>query len=65
MSKSPKKTQSILSRQLLTNLGIFLSIIGFTTLWSNYRLIKIDLEKAVELKAKSITQGLEFGSTLR
>ena len=61
MSKSPKKTQSILSRQLLTNLGIFLSIIGFTTLWSNYRLIKIDLEKAVELKAKSITQGLEFG----
>ena len=62
MSKSTKKTPSILSRQLLTNLGISLSVIGFTTLSINYFLIKRDLEQKVQEKAQSITQGLEFAT---
>ena len=62
MSKSTNKTPSILSRQLLTNLGISLSIIGFTTLSINYFLIKRDLEQKVQEKAQSITQGLEFAT---
>ncbi|MDJ0687234.1 MAG: ATP-binding protein [Xenococcaceae cyanobacterium MO_188.B32] len=62
MSKSPKKTGSILSRQLLTPLGISLAIVGFTTLWINYHFIRTDLEDKVQQKAQSITQGIEFGT---
>ena len=62
MSKSPKKTGSILSRQLLTPLGISLAIVGSTILWINYRFIKTDLEEKVEQRAQSITQGIEFGT---
>ena len=61
MSKLAGKKQSILSRQLLIPLGVSLSIIGFATLFINYRLIKADLEQKVQQKAQSITQGLEFG----
>ena len=62
MSKASGKKQAILSRQLLTHLGVSLLIIGFATLWINYSLIKADLEQKVQQKAQSITQGLEFGT---
>ena len=62
MSKFTKKNRSILSRQLLAPLGVSLTIIGLTTLWSNYLLIKRDLEDKVQQKAQSITQGIEFAT---
>ena len=62
MSKYPQKTRSILSRQVLTPLGVSLSIIGLATLWINYSLIKKDLEDKVQQKAQSITQGIEFAT---
>lgn len=62
MIKSINKTPSVLSRQLLTNLGVSLSVIGVTTLSINYHLIRRDLEQKVQEKAQSITQGLEFAT---
>ncbi|MGC9526952.1 MAG: histidine kinase dimerization/phosphoacceptor domain -containing protein [Limnospira sp.] len=54
--------QRSLSRQLLRSLGISLVIVGLTTLSINYRLTRSHLQKQVQKRAQSITQGLEFAT---
>jgi len=54
--------QRSLSKQLLRSLGISLTVVGLTTLSINYRLTRSHLEKQVQKRAQSITQGLEFAT---
>ncbi|MEB3883116.1 histidine kinase dimerization/phosphoacceptor domain -containing protein [Lyngbya sp. CCY1209] len=54
--------QRSLSRQLLRSLGISLVVVGLTTLSINYRLTRSHLQKQVQKRAQSITQGLEFAT---
>ncbi len=51
-----------LSRQLLMGFGISLATVGFTTLGLNYFLIQSKLEKELEQRAQSITQGVGFST---
>lgn len=58
-SKAPKQ---YLSRQLLTGFGISLATVGLTTLGLNYFLIQSKLEKELQQRAQSITQGVGFST---
>jgi signal transduction histidine kinase/CheY-like chemotaxis protein len=51
-----------LSHQLLMGFGISLATVGLTTLGLNYFLIQSKLEKELEQRAQSITQGVGFST---
>jgi two-component system, NtrC family, sensor kinase len=59
---SRKSSKGYLSRQLLMGFGISLATVGLTTLGLNYFLIQSKLEKELEQRAKSITQGVGFST---
>ncbi len=57
-----QRSQHPLSRQLLIGFGISLATVGLATLGLNYGLMQSKLEKELEQRAKSITQGVEFST---
>jgi signal transduction histidine kinase/CheY-like chemotaxis protein len=57
-----KSSKSHLSHQLLLGFGISLATVGLTTLGLNYFLIQSKLEKELEQRAQSITQGVGFSA---
>ena len=59
---SQKSSKSHLSRQLLMGFGISLATVGLTTLGLNYFLIQSKLEKELQQRAQSITQGVGFST---
>ena len=59
---SQKSSESHLSRQLLMGFGISLATVGLTTLGLNYFLIQSKLEKELQQRAQSITQGVGFST---
>lgn len=59
---SQKSYKSHLSRQLLMGFGISLATVGLTTLGLNYFLIQSKLEKELQQRAQSITQGVGFST---
>ncbi|MGL5083146.1 MAG: ATP-binding protein [Microcoleaceae cyanobacterium] len=59
MIQQPKRH---LSRQLLMGFAISLATVGLTTLGFNYVLIQGKLEKELEQRAQSITQGVGFST---
>jgi signal transduction histidine kinase/DNA-binding NarL/FixJ family response regulator len=59
MNQQPKRN---LSRQLLLGFGISLATVGVTTLGINYFLIQAKLEKELQQRAQSITQGVSFST---
>lgn len=59
MSQPPKRR---LSRQLLMGFGFSLATVGLTTLGLNFFLIQAKLEKELEQRAQSITQGVGFST---
>ncbi len=60
MTQQPSKRH--LSHQLLLGFGISLVTVGFATLGLNYFLIQSNLEKELEQRAQSITQGIGFST---
>ena len=60
LNRSPTTVKRSLSRQLLMGFGLSLISIGFATLSINYHLIKVDLEKQIQSRAKTQAQTLEF-----
>jgi signal transduction histidine kinase/FixJ family two-component response regulator len=54
--------QSSLSKRLLSRLGLLLIAVGLTTLGLNYHLTRINLERQMEQRAFSISQGLQFAT---
>jgi signal transduction histidine kinase/DNA-binding NarL/FixJ family response regulator len=59
---SQKSSKSHLSHQLLMAFGISLATVGLTTLGFNNFLIQSKLEKELEQRAESITQGVVFST---
>jgi signal transduction histidine kinase/DNA-binding NarL/FixJ family response regulator len=59
---SQKSSKRNLSHQLLLGFGISLATVGLTTLGLNYFLIQSKLEKELEQRAQSITQGVGFSA---
>ncbi|MEG3876649.1 ATP-binding protein [Microcoleus sp. herbarium7] len=59
---SQKSSKSHLSRQLLMGFGISLATVGLNTLGLNYFLIQSKLEKELQQRAQSITQGVGFST---
>ena len=57
-----QSSRSHLSYQLLMGFGISLATVGLTTLGLNYFLIQSKLEKELEQRAESITQGVGFSA---
>jgi signal transduction histidine kinase/DNA-binding NarL/FixJ family response regulator len=62
MNPKSKSSKNYLSRQLLTSFGISLATVGLTTLGFNYFLIQSKLEKELQQRAQSITQGVGFST---
>ncbi|WP_293352608.1 MULTISPECIES: ATP-binding protein [unclassified Microcoleus] len=59
MNQQPRKN---LSRQLLLGFSISLATVGLITLGFNYLLMQSQLEKELEQRARSITQGVGFST---
>ncbi len=57
-----QSSRSHLSHQLLMGFSISLATVGLTTLGLNYFLIQSKLEKELEQRAESITQGVGFSA---
>ena len=49
-------------RQLLLGFGVSLTIVGFGATWINYRVVKSDFERQLNIRASTITQSLKLSS---
>ncbi|MGB2924345.1 MAG: ATP-binding protein [Limnothrix sp.] len=61
MSRSSSPFKPIV-RQILVGFGISLTIVGFGTVWMNYRFTQANLNRQVKRRAESITQTLQLSS---
>ena len=62
MRRVLKLLNRTLFKQLIGGFGLSLAIGGVVTLWMNYGLVQSDLNRQVERRAQSITQGLQFAT---